>query len=428
MKRALVVILAAGVGCAVATVIVSKRLNARQAAQLAEQQAAWQAEKADLEAALENARANTHTIVVPGAPAVVAPPAAPVKLSPTEIVAKLRGLKSSPGASQSRNLRLAIYLFEDLIAAGPAALPAIREFLARNEDADFDFASPGQGKGGRGGSVPNDFIFPPSLRFGLFDVVRQIGGAEAGKILAEVLGTTGRAVEVAYLARVLEEMASGKYTEAALTAARDLLARGAPVSNSPLDRFHRDYLYDVLKLHHDMSYVSTAQAQLIQPDGKVDRSALRYLQQSLGPQSVASAAQAYQDPRVKDADARESLARVALAYVGVDPQAEQMFHASLFDPALKPDHRRELVEDLNQDGLSNKKNPSAQDLQIIQSRFELTQAYLQQDYVQQDKVLFKAFNEADKDLRKALERAAAAAAGITLPQSGKGGGQNQRNQ
>ena len=44
-------------------------------------------------------------------------------------------------------------------------------------------------------------LVPPSLRFGLFDVVRRIGGPDAEKLLGEMLGTTGRGVELAWLAR-----------------------------------------------------------------------------------------------------------------------------------------------------------------------------------------------------------------------------------
>ena len=117
----------------------------------------------------------------------------------------------------------------------------------------------------------------------------------------------------------------------------------------------------------------------MQADGRIDRSALRYLQESLGEQSVALAAQLFKDPRITEADSREPLARVALSYVGVSEQAGQLFHSAINDPALKPDHRRELVEDLNTDGLSNKKTPTPEDLQIVANRYGLTQAYLQQE-------------------------------------------------
>ena len=82
-------------------------------------------------------------------------------------------------------------------------------------------------------------LAPPSLRFGLFDVVRQIGGADAEAILAESLAGSGRGLEVAYLTHVLEEMAPGKYKDAALAAARNLLASGTAAD--------RDHLFGVLR-------------------------------------------------------------------------------------------------------------------------------------------------------------------------------------
>ena len=65
---------------------------------------------------------------------------------------------------------------------------------------------------------------PPSLRLGLIDVLDQIGGDQAQGILAEQLDTTGRAIEVAYIARVLQDEAPDKYRDNALKAAKELLA------------------------------------------------------------------------------------------------------------------------------------------------------------------------------------------------------------
>jgi hypothetical protein len=236
----------------------------------------------------------------------------------------------------------------------------------------------------------------------LFQVLSQIGGPEAEAVLAEGLVSTGRGLELAYAGQLLDEMAPGKYRESTLAAARGLLntATGAD----------RDQLFGVLKTYGDTSYVVNAQGQLIQADGKVDRGALRYIQQALGQQSVGLAVQYYQDPRLIEPGSREPLARLALAYVGANQQAAELFHTALLDPALLPDQKRELVEDLNQDGLNSTKTPTAEDLRVISERYALTQAYLQQEYVVGDKVLNAAFREADKDLRNMLQRAAAAAA------------------
>ncbi|MCL5995562.1 MAG: hypothetical protein M1546_05835 [Chloroflexi bacterium] len=121
-------------------------------------------------------------------------------------------------------------------------------------------------------------------------MVRQIGGDEAKNILAEALAQTKHGVELAYVTQLLEELSPGEYRDTALTAARGLLASATGGD--------RDYLFSMLQQFGDTSYASTAQAQLVQADGKVDRSALRYLQQTLGEQSVALAAQTYRDARV----------------------------------------------------------------------------------------------------------------------------------
>ena len=398
MKRTPALVLALAFSAAVAALLVSHRLNSRHAAELAAQQSAWQQEKAELEAALESAGAARSARVAPmatPAPTTVKP----LKATPAEMVARLRELRIPPGAGQSRAARMAIHEFEELIAAGPAALPAIREFLARNEDIDFAVV---QGRGGRG-SVPDEFVLPPSLRFGFFDVVKLIGGAEAEKLLADTLATTGRGAELAWLARALQGLAPNKYREVALAATRELLARPSPAKpGSPLDLNDRDHLFSVLAMYGDTGYVSAAQSQLVQADGAVDRGALKYLQQSLGPQAVTIAAQAYQNPLLlTNATAKEPLARLALNFAGADSQANELYQQAINDPVLTKNHRKNLIEDLNQDGFSDLKNLSAQDLPLIENRISLIEQLAPNAT---DPVNVAAFKEAYKDLLKMRER------------------------
>jgi hypothetical protein len=395
MKRLVTIILTAAAAFAAGAILVNRQQAARFERERATLQAAWDAEKADLEAALEKARARRSSPAP--APVLVAPAVSVAAPDPQALLTQLAAMQVAPG--QGRALRPVLALLEQLTQLGPPALPAIRQFLASGQDVAF---SPPGGKGPRDVKSLTDALVPPSLRFALFDVVRQIGGEDAEKILAETLSRTGRGLEVAYLTQVLEEMAPGKYKDTALAAAHNLLASGTASD--------RDYLFEVLRRFSDSSYVATAQAQLVQPSGQVDRSALRYLQQTLGEQSVALAAQLYQDSRLTEPGSKEPLARLALAFVGANQQAGELFHTAVLDQALLPDQKRELVEDLNQDGLSNKKAPTPEELKIIANRYALTQTYLQQDYVQNDKVLSAAFREADKDLRNMLQKAAAAAA------------------
>jgi hypothetical protein len=403
MKRLIAFLLVFGLGWTIAAVIGNRHQASRHIRELEAQRVTWETEKAELEASLKQARArrgSSSRLPMPVTPSVTAATAA--ASDPQDLLNRLASLPVSPG--QGRALRPVLALLDQLTQTGPPALPAIRRFLASGQDLAYN---PTGSKGSRNVKLLTDMLAPPSLRFALFDVVRQIGGEDAEKILAETLSSTGRGLEVAYLTQILEEMTPDKYKNAAVTAAHNLLASGTGSD--------RDLLFDVLRRFSDTSYATAAQGQLVQPNGEVDRAALRYLQQTLGEQSINLAAQLYQDSRLTEPGSKEPLARLALAFVGASPQAAELFHTAVLDQALLPDQRRELVEDLNQDGLSNKKTPTPEDLKIIASRYALTQAYLLQDYVLNDKVLNAAFREADKDLRNLLQKAASAAANPTPP-------------
>jgi hypothetical protein len=331
----------------------------------------------------------------------------PSRLTPEEILKQLASIQIEPGPGQGRSQYRVMSLLEQLAQCGEPALPAIRTFLASNSDVAYNLGR-GNGGGNRNRNTPN--LLPPSLRFGLFDVVLEIGGNGAEQIFAEWLTSTTRGAEFFYLVQTLERMAPGKYRDSAIAAAKSLLASGKIT-----DANNRNNVYDVLRQFNDTSYTVTAQAQWLLPDGKVDRSALRYLQQTLGDKSLALAAQALQSGHMTDADSKEAIGRVGLTYVGspndqANDQAVQLFHTAINDPSLAPEQRRNLIEDLNQDGLINERNPTPDDLKIISNRYVLAQTYLQQSYVQNDPVASAAFQEALKDLTQMLQRA-----GATLP-------------
>jgi len=95
-------------------------------------------------------------------------------------------------------------------------------------------------------------------------------------------------------------------------------------------------------------------------------------------------------PPLQDPDAR-----VALALVGSDEWAEAYWYEAINDPALPPHERQDLIEDLNEDGLSDPKHPTPDDLPLILSRLSLIEA-LGPDAM--DPVNAAAFAEAYKDL------------------------------
>lgn len=366
--------------------LVSKYQSARAATELAAAQAAWQAEKAALEVALaRRARSPLST-----APTPVRTVTVTNHSSPEEILERLKALRV--GANSVRDSRRVVHELESLIDLGPASLPAIREFLAQNLDIEYDA---GGRRVFRDGRIPAEFSLPPSLRLGLLEVARNVRGEAGEQVLAEVLKSTGRGAELAYAAYALQEIAPNKHRETALAAARDLLARPlAAGAASPLDKSDRDCLYAVLTFFNDTTYVTTAQAQMVQPDGKIDQVAMRYLQKTLGEQSIPLAAQAWQDPRIA-ADQKEPLARVALTYTGINPQADQLYQAAINDPALPPDHRRNLIEDLNETGFADPKHLAPADLALIQKRIGIIEQLAPNAM---DQVNAKAFKEAYKDL------------------------------
>lgn len=319
--------------------------------------------------------------------------------SPPVILNRLASLRPSP--NQPRSIRELLFQLEQLRAAGPAALPAIRDFLAVGTDADYD--APPATRPLRDGKVPLDFMVPPSLRLGLLEIVKNIGGPDAETILFQELTTTGRGVEAAYLAGALDELAPGKYRDPALAAARDLLAM--PLTSRPtnsLDRSDREYLYQMLATAGDRSQVAQAQTHLLLPNGQVDRGALRYLQQSLGEQAVTVAQQAWADPRVPPPE-KEPLARLALAYVGVSAEAEQLYRIAIDDPAMSDSARKNLIEDLNETGFADPRNLTAADLPLIERRLALIDRLAPRA---KDATNAAAFAEARNDLVAMRARAA----------------------
>src|ERR1043165_3917356 len=348
MKTLLIIVAAAGVAVASTYVIVSNQQSARAKQQITAAESQWQTEKAALENALAEAKGQPapHR-TISSAPAPAATQIS--RLTPKQILEKLVAIRPGAGAERTRSLRLVVFYLGSLTEWGTEALPDIRDFLARNEDVDYtvteettaDNASPDAGQNNRnnrqgnrgdniwqfrrGGELRTDFVFPPSLRLGLVDVLRAIGGSGAEKILADTLGTTGRGIEVAYIARVLEEIAPGKYRDLAITAAKDLLAH-PPVIDSPnrLDELAKGYLYSVLTMFNDTSFAATAQTMLVGADGRIDRNALSYLNSTMKEMAVPTLYAAYQNPAMTNFQDKARVARDILNYAGNNQTANQL--------------------------------------------------------------------------------------------------------
>jgi hypothetical protein len=110
---------------------------------------------------------------------------------------------------------------KQLTEQGATGVPAIREFLEKNQDLSF-------------GDANVKSVGYSSLRAGLLDALRQIGGPEAVAVSQQVLQTTADPTEIALLARNLEEAAPGQHRQEVLSAVRETLAQLSEAKqNSP---------------------------------------------------------------------------------------------------------------------------------------------------------------------------------------------------
>jgi hypothetical protein len=253
---------------------------------------------------------------------------------PASTLEKLRQLRPNAGANRTILRRQVMHQLGHLTDAGPAAVPVIREFLSKMEDVEYGTDGEGEPARDRGAAAlmrgrsraSLAFEFPPTLRLGLVDVLAEMGGLEAERVLAEMLETTGRGVEVAYVARILQTLAPGQYRDPAIAAATELLTH-PPVIENPtrLDGLAKDYLYQVLRMFDDTSFAGSAQQMLISADGRVDRDVLGYLSGSLKEQAMPAIYEAYQDARLTNQWEKAALVGAAFNYIGPNSQANQVF-------------------------------------------------------------------------------------------------------
>ena len=127
---------------------------------------------------------------------------------------------------------------QQLIAQGPNAVAAIREFLQKNLELDF---GPGNGLG------------YGSARAAMFDALVQIGGVEGIAGTLQTLQNTADPREIAVLAQNLEKLAPGEHRQEAIEAARDALAMAR---SGKLDGADVAPLFEVLNKFGDTSVVT----------------------------------------------------------------------------------------------------------------------------------------------------------------------------
>lgn len=92
-------------------------------------------------------------------------------------------------------------------------------------------------------------------------------------------------------------------------------------------------------------------------------------------------------------------ARVALSLVGNDSGAEAYWVSAIFDTSLPQSEREDLMEDLNEDGLSNPKHPGPEDLPLIMNRIRI----IEEIAPYADDFMLEHLGEAYKDLNHMLD-------------------------
>src|SRR5688572_28355348 len=103
--------------------------------------------------------------------------------------------------------------FKQLVEEGAGAVPAIRAYLDRFEDIDFD-------------PLASKQVGYSSLRMGMLDVLRQIGTPEATELSVQTLQTTLDPDEIAFVAKSLEkQLPPDEFRSVVLEAASETLTQ-----------------------------------------------------------------------------------------------------------------------------------------------------------------------------------------------------------
>lgn len=313
-------------------------------------------------------------------------------MSAEEIINELMDVKLTTKNRRATERRVQ-FLLESLMQQGDAAVPHIRAFLNKMEDVEFtvqrseEEEGRGRGRGGdwterlrnRGRGSSLDFEQPPSLRIGLIDILKEIGGSSAEAALGEVLSKTARGFEVAYVAKAVRGLIGpDAFRDEALAAAHELLSDPVEVPNpSSFDRNAKRYLYSVLEMYNDQTFIQSAQGLLVREDGKIDDTVLDYLDDVGKEQAMDAIYQAFSSGNVTDRGDLSDLARAGLKYTGSNPQANQMFKDIMssdeYDVRVKWSALREMDD--------------ADDATTLQARLNLMQGIQAQEDDATDKIV-----------------------------------------
>jgi hypothetical protein len=306
-----------------------------------------------------------NTIVVPGETTTIV---TEIETSPEEIIEELKLIRPT-GDTRQQSMREVIHYMVSLTKAEAKALPAIEKFLASKNEVEYEStalnfqrerqeAKEAQARGEEGGpggissmirsgigsyiisSVAQEIrreLTPRSLRLGLFYVLSDIGGEQAEQLLARELNDTLRGLEVAFLDRLLDEMAPGIYKAKVLEVTHELLTNPpATDGNSLLDEASRMFLFALLIKYNDATFVDQAKTMIINAEGRVDGAVVNYLTTILGEQAVPLLYAKLKDKSLTDDGDRMALAASVLKHVGTNPESNEYFKEVLLNKELGP--------------------------------------------------------------------------------------------
>lgn len=293
---------------------------------------------------------------------------------PDVLLAHLVDAATARGGDSTRRSRAVIKDLELLVDHGEPALPVLRNFLNDAKDASLAGGENWFRRGWRGDGS-RDFLVPPTLRLGLMEVVKQIGGVEAEDILAEALARTAVATEIVWLTGALEDMAPGDHLDLGLQAARDLLTRPVPTGDSRADDANRRLLFELLSRHNDATLVALAQQGLVGADGNLDRIALDYLEDTMGDGYLDVVQQALRDPRMTDLRQQRQLVDETVELLGRDPRAETYVGRLIADASLPLELRSSVISAFDDEGI-NRRRPDEEDMSVVDMRMRTLEEML----------------------------------------------------
>ncbi len=159
-----------------------------------------------------------------------------------ELVASLGNLDPARGPITREQAEQWKQQLATLVQQGSAAVPAIREFLAQNQELNFGAINGGA------------FLGRPSLRAAFIGALQQIGGTEATDLMLQTLQTTTLPPEIGLLARNLEQQSPGLYRQEILSAAQEVLGMS---EKGQLPDWDVGALFQVFQHYGDASTAAT---------------------------------------------------------------------------------------------------------------------------------------------------------------------------